>query len=338
MKFTRIPENTFKQLQLNAGILATDFNPVSGEVTEDNLIGATTGGVSFTAAPEYVDWGEDIDNCPVNVKELKKLSNWTITMSGTFITVDAKATARLIGAGDVDASDRTKVTPRNDVLVTDFHDLWWIGDYSNVNNDNDADGKAGFVAVHMLNALSTGGFQIQSANREKGQFAFEFTGHYSIENQDTVPFEVYISAGYTETGASKMQIADNGGNLKGYLTGGDSVDVSSIMGADVKVDWQGTDGNVLGTFPYKADFSSFSNKADEQKGHYFAFEVDKAYDGKPITVTGMNKKTATDRKWVVRLDGAVEAGKKFTVEADDNVIMTLDFANATLSPTIAGED
>lgn len=65
MKFTRIPENTFKQLQLNAGILTTNFTPASGEVQEAELLGATTGGVSFTATPEYSDWGEDIDNCPV---------------------------------------------------------------------------------------------------------------------------------------------------------------------------------------------------------------------------------------------------------------------------------
>lgn len=195
MKFTRIPENTFKQLQLNAGILMTEFVPSTGEVSEENLLGATTGGISFTATPEYTDWGEDIDNCPVNVKELKKLSNWTVTMSGTFVTVDAKATERLIGAAKIDTIDQTKIVPSNDVLVENFKDLWWVGDYSDINTDGELEGKAGFVAVHMMNAISTGGFQIQSANREKGQFAFEFTGHYSIDNQDTVPFEVYVSAG-----------------------------------------------------------------------------------------------------------------------------------------------
>ncbi len=196
MKFTRIPENTFKQLQLNAGILATNFVPDTGTVNEEELIGATTGGVSFTATPEYSDWGEDIDNCPVNVKELKKLDNWTVTMSGTFITVETKAGKLLIGAADISGN---KITPRNDVNLKDFQDLWWIGDYSDINDDGSQEGKAGFVAVHMMNALSTGGFQIQSGNREKGQFAFEFTGHYSIDKQDEVPFEVYISAGKADS-------------------------------------------------------------------------------------------------------------------------------------------
>lgn len=195
MKFTRIPEATFKKLQLNAGILAKDFDPKTGEVKEEDLLGATSGGVNFTATPTYSDYGEDIDNAPVNVKELKKLDSWDIKMSGNFITVDVGLAKFLISAADVDDEDTTLVKPRNDVLLSDFADLWWIGDYSDINEDGTETGTAGFVAIHMFNTLSTGGFQLQSGNREKGQFAFEFTGHYSIEDQSKVPFEVYVKSG-----------------------------------------------------------------------------------------------------------------------------------------------
>ena len=54
----------------------------------------------------------------------------------------------------------------------------------------------------MLNGLSTGGFQLQSGNKEKGQFEFEFTLHYSLAEQSRVPFEVYIKAGTAEAGES----------------------------------------------------------------------------------------------------------------------------------------
>lgn len=199
MKYTQIPETTFKNLQLNAGILLSNFTPGTGELEADDILGATSGGVNFTATPTYSDWGEDVDNCPVNVKELKKLDSWAVTMSGTFVTVTTALAKTLIGAADIGGSDATLVTPRNDVLTTDFTDLWWVGDYSDVNEDGTSTGKAGFVAIHMINGLSTGGFQIQSGNRAKGQFAFEFTGHYSIEDQSKVPFEVYIQAGTAET-------------------------------------------------------------------------------------------------------------------------------------------
>lgn len=193
MRFTRIPETTFQNLQLNAGVLLSDFDTSTGAVEEADLLGATSGGVNFTATPTYSDWGEDVDNCPVNVKELKKLDSWAVAMSGTFVTVTANLAKTLVGAAD---SDATKVTPRNDVAVDDFTDLWWVGDYSDKNGDT----KGGYVAIHMLNGLSTGGFQLQSSNRAKGQFAFEFTGHYSIEDQSKVPFEVYIKTGEAETG------------------------------------------------------------------------------------------------------------------------------------------
>lgn len=196
MRFTRIPETTFQNLQLNAGVLLSDFDTSTGTVEETDLLGATSGGVNFTATPTYSDWGEDVDNCPVNVKELKKLDSWAVTMSGTFVTVTANLAKTLVGAADIGGSGATKVTPRNDVAVDDFTDLWWVGDYSDKNGDT----KGGYVAIHMLNGLSTGGFQLQSSNRAKGQFAFEFTGHYSIEDQSKVPFEVYIKTGEAETG------------------------------------------------------------------------------------------------------------------------------------------
>lgn len=194
MKFTRIPETAFQSLQLNAGVLLRDFTPGTGTVDESDIMGATSGGVNFTATPTYSDFGEDIDNAPVNVLELKRLDSWEVLMSGTFVTVDTALAKDLIGAADIDTSDTTKVTPRNDVATIDFQDIWWVGDYSDKNGDT----NGGYCAIHMLNGLSTGGFQIQSGNREKGQFAFEFTGHYSIDAQDTVPFEVYIKPGTAE--------------------------------------------------------------------------------------------------------------------------------------------
>ena len=194
MKFTRIPETAFQSLQLNAGILLRDFTPGTGTVDEADIMGATSGGVNFTATPTYSDFGEDIDNAPVNVLELKRLDSWEVTMSGTFITVDTALAKTLIGAADICTGDKTKVTPRNDVLETDFSDIWWVGDYSDKNGNT----NGGYLAIHMLNGLSTGGFQLQSGNRAKGQFSFEFTGHYSIDAQDTVPFEVYVKAGTAE--------------------------------------------------------------------------------------------------------------------------------------------
>lgn len=192
MKYTKIPTDTFKNLQLNAGVLLKSFDVETQTMAADSIVGATSGGVSFTAVPSFIDFGEDIDNCPKNMKEMKKLDSWEAKMSGTFASVSKSLAKTLVGAADLSGA---KVTPRNDLAAADFADLWWVGDYSEVNEDGTSTGKAGFIAIHLLNSLSTGGFSIQSSDKGKGQFEFEFTGHYSMEDQDKVPFEVYIQEG-----------------------------------------------------------------------------------------------------------------------------------------------
>lgn len=194
-KFTQIPTDTFKKLQLGAGLLATDFDTATGKLTASNIVGATSGGVSFEATPSFSDFGEDIDNCPKNTKELKKLDGWDAKMSGSFVTMDTTAAVSVIGTAAVASDDRTKVVPRNSVDANDFKDIWWVGDYSDINEDGTSAGKAGFIAIKLISALSTGGFKIQSGDKAKGTFEFEYTGHYSLENIDIVPFEIYIKAG-----------------------------------------------------------------------------------------------------------------------------------------------
>lgn len=194
MRFTKIPETTFSEVQLNAGVLLANFTPADGSFELTDIIGATTGGVSFADAMTFIDFGDDIDNCPKNMKELKQLDTHEVTMSGTFVTVTAETVKTLIGVADTASGDNTKVVPRNDLLDTDFTDIWWVGDYSDKNGET----KGGYVAIHLLNALNTGGFQIQSTDKGKGQFAFSFMGHYSMSAQDTVPYEVYVKAGEVE--------------------------------------------------------------------------------------------------------------------------------------------
>lgn len=231
MIFTRIPEDTFKNIQLNAGILVKNFDPSTMEV--EDLMGATTGGVNFTATPTFSDFGEDIDNCPKNSMELKKLTEWAVSLSGTFVTITPETAHTLIGAGDISGN---KITPRNDVLLTDYEDIWWVGDYSEVNTG----AEAGYCAVHMMNALNTGGFQIQSTDKGKGNFAFTFEGHYSMDAQDTVPFEVYIKSG-GESVKGSINFNTHSVNLE---TDGTYTLRASVFPSDATITWTTGDNTV----------------------------------------------------------------------------------------------
>ena len=194
MKYTKIPSTTFQKLVLNAGVIAKDFDTTTGSLVDTDILGATTGGCTFAATPEFVDFGEDIDNCQKNMMELKNLDNWDVSLSGTLLTADTSVIEFLIGAADTSGN---KVTPRRTVHLSDFDDLWLIADYSDVHDDEGQTTKAGYIAIKILNALNTGGFQLVTQDKGKGQFAFTFTGHVSMSAQDTVPFEVYIVPGVT---------------------------------------------------------------------------------------------------------------------------------------------
>lgn len=193
LKYTQAPVDTFERLQLNAGILVDDFDPTTGEI--GNMLGATSGGIHFATNPEYTDFGEDIDNVPNGMKEFKHLVSYDPQMDGTFLTLSAAMAKSLIGSADIDPSDSTHVVPRQKIESGDFDDLWWIGDYS----DGNTGANAGFIAIHLMNALNTSGFEIQSSKDEKGTMSFEYHGHYSVESQDTVPFEIYVKQGTAAT-------------------------------------------------------------------------------------------------------------------------------------------
>lgn len=234
MKFTKIPETTFKNIQLNAGILVKAFSPDTQEIS--GLLGATTGGINFTATPTFEDFGDDIDNCPKNTMELKKLTEWDVSLAGTFVTMTADTAHLLAGAADIDPLDSTKIIPRKDVLLTDFKDIWWVGDYSDVNTGD----NAGFCAIHMLNALNTGGFQIQSNDKGKGNFAFTFTGHVSMEAQDVVPFEIYIKGSDVEPTPSVLL------NKHSITVDVDATEtlVAATVPASTTVTWSSSNGTI----------------------------------------------------------------------------------------------
>lgn len=179
-KFTVIPESTFDDLQLDAGVLLTTFDPDDVQAPDDeDIICATTGGINATCIPTYSDLGEDIDNCPTNMMELKHLDGWECKLSFTSLGTDVDGIKLALGAADV--SDDS-VVPRRNLDQDDFTDsIWWVGDR--------ADG--GCVAIELKNALSTGGFSLQTTKSGKGQTTCEITGHVSIEDQDTVPMVFY---------------------------------------------------------------------------------------------------------------------------------------------------
>lgn len=211
MRFTQLPADLQKKLTVNAGIILTDFNPATGAFLQANILGATSGGVNVSYVPTYKDFGEDVDNCPKNTMELKQIESVEAKISGTFVTVTNTNAKSLLGAADIDTVDTTKITPRATLTTADFDDFWIVGDYSELNGTT----NGGFIAIQVKNALSTGGFKLQSTDLEKGQFEFEYMGHISLATPTEMPMVMYVKAGTAESAAYSLSFASAAGSLSG---------------------------------------------------------------------------------------------------------------------------
>lgn len=182
-KFTKVSENTFKEIQLEAGLILNKFDPTGATEVEDaDIVCATTGGISITCKPAFNDYGEDIDNVPNNMLEFKEVDGWDCSIGFTALNASASVIKLALGAADTEGG---KITPRFDMSAADASDIWWVGER--------ADG--GFAACCLKNALSTDGLTLKTTKKGKGQLSCVLTGHVSINAQDVVPMEFYVQEG-----------------------------------------------------------------------------------------------------------------------------------------------
>lgn len=182
-KFNKVSQDTFKELQLEAGLVLNKFDPTGETDVEDaDIVCATTGGIEIACKPEFVDYAEDIDNVPPGMIEFKEISSYECTIAFTALNASAEVIKLALGAAD---NADGKISPRFNTSKDDTEDIWWVGER--------ADG--GFVACRLKNALSTEGLTLKSTKNGKGQISCTLTGHVSISAQDEVPMEFYVMEG-----------------------------------------------------------------------------------------------------------------------------------------------
>lgn len=231
-KFTVIPENTFDALELDAGVLLRTFNPDNPVAPKDeDIICATTGGINPSCVPTYSDFGEDVDNVPNNMMEFKHLDGWDCKISTTGLGTSPELIRLALGAADVVS---TKITPRSTIQLTDYSDLWWVGDKAN----------GGMVAVRLMNALSTGGFSLQTTKNGKGTVSLEITGHVSIKAQSVVPMEFYSSDANEEIHVTGVGVIPSALGLVEEETAQLEAVVVPANAGDKTVTWSSDDSTV----------------------------------------------------------------------------------------------
>lgn len=180
---TGLTDRTITNLQLNAGVLCTTYSKGT-PIEEDDIIGATRGGGSFTAVPTVHQAA--VDGAPTYTKGLERVDDWVVTLNATMIEVNDEAISRALGVGVVKTetgSGTTKdtvFTVKRTVNDADYKDLYWVGDLSNGQN----------VVIKIKNALNTSGLNLTFTDRGEGTYALALIGHFTVDDLDTAPFDI----------------------------------------------------------------------------------------------------------------------------------------------------
>lgn len=179
-----LPADTFENIEMGAGMLLYDFDPENpSATTKEDVITATTGGVTVVCEPTYSDMGEDVDNCPEGLLELMHLDSWACRLETTALAASADTISFALGAADIeDKNGYKQIDPRRVLRATDAKDIWWAGPKTN----------GGAVAVCLKNALSSGGYSLKTTKNGKGQTTLSISGHPTVETQDEVPMTFYV--------------------------------------------------------------------------------------------------------------------------------------------------
>lgn len=183
--FNILPSDVREQIQMNAGVLLSNFDPTDPYKTpsDSDIIAVTTGGINPVCTPQTADLFEDVDNAPNNTMEGFQITGYTCTMGFTSIKFNAANIAWAVGASDTTtlSNGAKKIVPRRDVDLADFRDIWWVSDKLN----------GGAIAICLKNAISTGGLNIQSTKNGKGTSQTTLTGFVSAADVSKAPMEFY---------------------------------------------------------------------------------------------------------------------------------------------------
>lgn len=178
--FNQVTKESLDNIQINAGMILKNFSPSAPTApSAADVVCATTGGITANCVPSYEDFGADIDNCPLNTMEMKKITGWECTFAFTALDINEDTIALALGASGKVGNE---IQPKADVMPAYFKDLWFVSER--------VDDK--IIGIKLKNAISTGGFSYKTQKNGKGQLSVTLTGHISIEDTETVPMIFYI--------------------------------------------------------------------------------------------------------------------------------------------------
>ena len=185
-------KNTSQNLQLNAGMFVKDYDPLTGTLETATILGATSGGGTFTAVPEMR--AIEVDGVRGVAKGMQVLDSWEIKMTTTLKESTAENFKLALASAKVTQDETNKyevITANNFIDDTDYiPNVCWLGTIS---------GSDKPICIKIMNVLNTNGLNFTFEDKGEGSIALELMAHYDSENLDSPPFEIYVPTKTTTT-------------------------------------------------------------------------------------------------------------------------------------------
>jgi len=185
--FSGITADSAKHLQLDAGAFVKNYDPTTDTfaTAKAKIIGATAGGGSFSAVPTIRKI--EVDGAKGDVKGFKTIDEWVVTLTANVkeITADTIAMALANGKSAVATAPANykKITAGGEIANSDYiGNVGWVGRLSGSNDP---------IIIIVKNVLNTSGLSLTMADKGEGLIALTLTGHYTPDDLETAPFEIY---------------------------------------------------------------------------------------------------------------------------------------------------
>lgn len=203
MALSAFSKKTAESVVFGAGIIVANMaNPkaFNGELTEGStLLGATSGGCSFSEEIEMIDALEGVDGYSMPVKEAQKIVKRVAKLTTTLKEMTLENLKLMMGAADITkaASSDTMdvVQPRLDLKESDF--------LTNICVIAPILKEGIYAIVEFDNPLNTNGCNLSLANNESGGAELEITAFGTLENYGKVPYRIYRTKVTAQLEASK---------------------------------------------------------------------------------------------------------------------------------------
>ena len=160
---------------------------VETAIADGKLLGATSGGGSFTATPTVST--QQVDGIVGGAKGMSSIDSWEVSMSANILEITEDSIRNVLGATNVEdatigSNPYRKITGKDLELDDYIENITFVGSLSGFSDQ--------YVIIQIFNALSVTGININPQDGASSIISTTFKAHSTIENAGEPPFAIYV--------------------------------------------------------------------------------------------------------------------------------------------------